>query len=131
MLRLAAERDTVDVVDDQHGQPTWSVALAGQLVALGRAAPPAAPAGIYHGTAAGETTWYGLARAVFAEAGLDPARVRPTTSETFVRPARRPGLQRAGPRPVAAGRHAAAAGLAWHAGEALVSITGPSRPHES
>jgi len=91
MLRLAAERDTVAVVDDQQGPPTWSYALARQLVALagataaGRAAP-----GVYHGTAAGSTTWYGLARAVFAEAGLDPARVRPTTSDRFPRPAVRP-----------------------------------------
>jgi dTDP-4-dehydrorhamnose reductase len=89
MLRLAAERDTIDVVDNQHGQPTWSYALARQLVALadaavsGRAAP-----GAYHGTAAGSTTWYGLARAVFAEAALDPARVRRTNR--FLRPARRP-----------------------------------------
>jgi dTDP-4-dehydrorhamnose reductase len=91
MLRLAAERDTVAVVDDQQGPPTWSYALARQVVALagataaGRAAP-----GAYHGTAAGSTTWYGLARAVFAEAGLDPARVRPTTSDRFPRPAVRP-----------------------------------------
>jgi len=91
MLRLAAERETVDVVTDQHGQPTWSYALAEQLVALGRAAGSgrAAP-GIYHGTAGGETTWYGLARAVFAEAGHDPARVRPVTSAQFPRPATRP-----------------------------------------
>ena len=91
MLRLATERETVDVVDDQRGPPTWSRALARQVVALagavtaGRAAP-----GAYHGTAAGSTTWYGLARAVFADAGLDPARVRPTTSDRFPRPARRP-----------------------------------------
>ncbi|MBG0563942.1 dTDP-4-dehydrorhamnose reductase [Actinoplanes aureus] len=91
MLRLAADRDTVDVVDDQQGPPTWSYALAHQLVALARAAADgrAAP-GAYHGTAAGSTTWYGLARAVFAEAGLDPGRVRPTTSDRFPRPARRP-----------------------------------------
>ena len=87
MLRLARERDTLDVVDDQQGPPTWSYALARQLVELARSA--AAP-GIYHGTAAGSTTWFGLARAVFAEAGLDPSRVRPTTSDRFVRPARRP-----------------------------------------
>ncbi|MFG1997385.1 dTDP-4-dehydrorhamnose reductase [Actinoplanes sp. NPDC048988] len=87
MLRLARERDTVDVVDDQTGPPTWSYALARQLVALGRS--PAAP-GVYHGTAAGSTTWFGLAQAVFAEAGHDPSRVRPTTSDRFVRPAKRP-----------------------------------------
>lgn len=88
MLRLAAERPTVDVVNDQRGQPTWSAALADHLVALGLAA--SAPAGVYHGTASGETTWYGLARAVFELSGLDPERVRPTTSAGLVRPAKRP-----------------------------------------
>jgi len=88
MLRLARERDTVDVVDDQLGQPTWSLDLARQLVALGSA--PGAPAGVYHGTSSGQTTWYGLAREIFATAGLDPERVRPTTTDRFVRPARRP-----------------------------------------
>ncbi|MGH3715044.1 MAG: dTDP-4-dehydrorhamnose reductase [Micromonosporaceae bacterium] len=91
MLRLATERDTVDVVDDQRGQPTWTGALARQLVSLGQAALAGdAPAGVYHGTASGETTWYGLARAIFAAAGHDPSRVHPTTSEKFVRPAKRP-----------------------------------------
>jgi dTDP-4-dehydrorhamnose reductase len=91
MLRLAADRDTLDVVDDQRGSPTWSLALARQLVALGRAASAGrAEPGAYHGTAAGSTTWFGLARATFEEAGLDPARIRPTTSDKFVRPARRP-----------------------------------------
>ncbi|HEX6873574.1 MAG TPA: dTDP-4-dehydrorhamnose reductase [Micromonosporaceae bacterium] len=91
MLRLARERDSVDVVRDQRGQPTWSMALARQLVRLGHAALAGqAPAGVYHGTAAGETTWYDFARDVFALAGLDPNRVRPTTSDRFVRPARRP-----------------------------------------
>jgi len=93
MLRLAAERDHVDVVADQYGQPTWARALAERLVELGAAAlSRPAPAGIYHGTAAGETTWYGLARAVFTAAGLDPARVRPVPSSHFPRPAARPRL---------------------------------------
>jgi dTDP-4-dehydrorhamnose reductase len=91
MLRLASQRETVSVVDDQRGQPTWSYAVAGQLVALAEAAAGglAAP-GIYHATASGETTWYGLARAVFAESGLDPDRVRPITSAEFPVPAARP-----------------------------------------
>jgi dTDP-4-dehydrorhamnose reductase len=87
MLRLSGEREFVDVVADQVGQPTWSLDLARQLVAL---ASCAAPAGIYHGTASGQTSWHGLASAVFEEAGLDPSRVRPTTSAAFVRPAARP-----------------------------------------
>nr|WP_101897297.1 dTDP-4-dehydrorhamnose reductase [Embleya scabrispora] len=91
MLTLAADRDTLDVVDDQLGQPTWSFALAERVVRLGEAALSGrAPAGIYHGTASGQATWYDLARAAFAGAGLDADRVRPTTSENFTRPAKRP-----------------------------------------
>ena len=91
MLRLAGQQETVNVVDDQLGQPTWSHALARRIVDLGRAAVAGdAPAGIYHATASGQTTWYGLARAVFAGAGLDPERVRPITSAEHVRPAPRP-----------------------------------------
>jgi dTDP-4-dehydrorhamnose reductase len=87
MVKLAASHETVSVVDDQLGQPTWTGDLASQLVALLEAD---APAGIYHGTNSGETTWYGFARAVFARAGLDPERVKPTDSSSFVRPAARP-----------------------------------------
>ncbi|MFR9777145.1 dTDP-4-dehydrorhamnose reductase [Micromonospora sp. MS34] len=91
MLRLAEQRETLDVVDDQQGQPTWSYALGTRLVALADAALAGrAPAGIYHGTCSGRTTWYGLARAVFTLAGLDPDRIRPTTSDRFPRPAARP-----------------------------------------
>jgi dTDP-4-dehydrorhamnose reductase len=91
MLRLAGERETVQVVDDQRGQPTWSYALAERLVTLGeRAVGRRARAGIYHGTAGGHTTWFGLARALFTEAGLDPQRVQPASRDQFVRPARRP-----------------------------------------
>lgn len=87
MARLERERETVDVVDDQRGAPTWSRDLAAGLVALaGSAAPP----GTYHCTNAGDTTWYGLARAVFEELGADPERVRPTTTDRFPRPAPRP-----------------------------------------
>ncbi|MFC5181892.1 dTDP-4-dehydrorhamnose reductase [Actinomadura harenae] len=87
MARLAAEREFVDVVDDQHGQPTWTADLAGQIVRL---VTSGAPYGIYHGTNAGETTWHGLAREVFTLLGHDPDRVRATTSDRFPRPARRP-----------------------------------------
>jgi dTDP-4-dehydrorhamnose reductase len=93
MLRLSTQRETVDVVNDQQGQPTWSYALAGHLVELARAAHDGrAPAGIYHGTASGVTTWYELARAVFAGVGLDPERIRPTDSQRFPSPTRRPAF---------------------------------------
>ena len=87
MLRLAAANPTVSVVDDQLGQPTWTADLASQLVALTDAD---APAGIYHGTSSGQTSWFGFARAIFEQAGLDPDRVLPTDSGTFARAARRP-----------------------------------------
>ncbi|AOR37642.1 dTDP-4-dehydrorhamnose reductase [Streptomyces fodineus] len=91
MLRLESVRDTVDVVDDQRGQPTWTVDLADRLVRLGRATlAGTAPAGVYHGTSGGETTWFGLAQEVFRLLGADPGRVRPTSSTAFVRPAPRP-----------------------------------------
>jgi len=87
MARLAGERETVSVVEDQIGSPTWSLHLARGLVALGVSN---APPGIYHCTSAGEASWFVFARAVFAELGLDPARVEPTTTAEFPRPAPRP-----------------------------------------
>ena len=87
MLSLAQSRPTVSVVDDQLGQPTWTLDLARQIVAL---LDSAAPAGIYHGTNAGSASWFEFARAVYELSGLDPERVLPTTSADFVRPAPRP-----------------------------------------
>lgn len=87
MLRLAAERDTVSVVTDQVGQPTWTMDLAHQIV---RMLDAGAPAGVYHGTNSGTASWFDFARAVFELGGLDPDRVGPTESALFVRPAPRP-----------------------------------------
>lgn len=87
MVRLEGQKDTLDVVADQRGAPTWSADLAAGLVTLAATAPRP---GIYHGTNAGDTTWYGLARAVFEELGADPDRVRPTTTDRVPRPAPRP-----------------------------------------
>lgn len=84
MARLADERDTVDVVDDQLGQPTWTGDLAARIAEL------TGPPGVYHATASGQTSWYGLAREIFTRLGHDPARVHPTTSGKFARPAARP-----------------------------------------
>ena len=88
MARLAAERPTVSVVDDQTGSPTWSADLAAGLVALG-AVPGPVPAVLHH-TSDGHVTWYGLARAVFAGIGAGLDRVLPTTTADFPRPAPRP-----------------------------------------
>jgi dTDP-4-dehydrorhamnose reductase len=88
MLRLESERETVSVVDDQVGSPTWSADLADGLVELGARAAASPP--ILHFSNAGQVSWCGFARAVFEEAGADPARVLPTTTEAFPRPAPRP-----------------------------------------
>ena len=87
MIKLEDQRPAVDVVDDQHGQPTWTADVAGQIIALIHAA---APPGIYHATSSGQTTWFGLAREIFGLLGADPARVRPVPSSALSRPAPRP-----------------------------------------
>jgi dTDP-4-dehydrorhamnose reductase len=87
MARLEGQRDTLDVVEDQRGQPTWARDLAFRIADVIQARPPA---GTYHATSSGETTWFGLAREIFAALGADPERVRPTTSDQYVRPAPRP-----------------------------------------
>jgi dTDP-4-dehydrorhamnose reductase len=87
MRRLEAEGKTVSVVDDQTGQPTWTADLADRIIAL---VDSGAPAGTYHGTASGSTTWRGLAQLVFELSGADPLRVEATTTAAFPRPAPRP-----------------------------------------
>lgn len=88
MIRKARENADVGVVDDQRGQPTWTVDVAGRILAL---AESGAPPGVYHATSAADTTWFGLAQEVYRLAGRDPGRVRPTSSADLDRPAPRPG----------------------------------------
>jgi dTDP-4-dehydrorhamnose reductase len=95
MARLERERETVSVVDDQRGSPTWSHDLARGLVELGSSG---AAGGIYHCTNTGETTWFGFTRAIFEELGADPERVLPTTTAAFPRPAPRPAYSVLGNR---------------------------------
>ena len=89
MARMACGDDPVRVVDDQHGNPTWTADLADGLIALALAAGRV-PAGVLHCVNGGATTWFGLARAVFTEVGADPGRVRPCSTAEFPRPAPRP-----------------------------------------
>lgn len=92
MARLESERDTVSVVDDQLGSPTWAADLAAGLLEL--AALVGAGAGprqrVLHCAGGGQASWFDLAQAVFLELGADPTRVRPCTTEEFPRPAPRP-----------------------------------------
>jgi dTDP-4-dehydrorhamnose reductase len=87
MARLAAERESLTVVDDQVGQPTWTQDVARLTLALVTAG---APAGTYHATSSGATSWFGFARAVVASAGRPAEMVTPTTSAAFASAAPRP-----------------------------------------
>ena len=87
IARVAAERGTISVVDDQVGQPTWTRDVADLVVRLVEAD---APAGTYHATSSDQTSWFGFAQRVVEAAGLDPAIVTPTDSQAFQRPAPRP-----------------------------------------
>ncbi|MCA1711192.1 MAG: dTDP-4-dehydrorhamnose reductase [Actinobacteria bacterium] len=95
MARLEGERETVSVVDDQRGSPTWSRDLAQGLLAL---ATSDVPAGVLHAINAGDTTWHGFTRAIFEELGADPGRVLSTTSDAYPRPAPRPAYSVLSPR---------------------------------
>jgi dTDP-4-dehydrorhamnose reductase len=93
MMKLARSGVCPAVVDDQRGQPTWSTDVARQILAL-----IAPPAGVYHATSSGETTWFGLAAEVFAlfnaakpaGQGMAPPSPVPATSAAYQRPAPRP-----------------------------------------
>ncbi|MBL8334863.1 MAG: dTDP-4-dehydrorhamnose reductase [Rubrivivax sp.] len=98
MLRLAAERDTLTVIDDQIGAPTGADLLADVTAhALKAARRQPELAGTYHVTAAGETSWFGYARFVIEWARLhgqpvrvEPDALRPVSTQDYPTPARRP-----------------------------------------
>ncbi len=85
ILKLAASRPAIDVVDDQRGCPTYAPDLARAIVQLCHAGA----SGIVHATNRGDCTWFEFAREILSQAG-SPAAVRATTSDKFVRPASRP-----------------------------------------
>jgi dTDP-4-dehydrorhamnose reductase len=87
MLKLGKERSEVRVVDDQHGAPTWARDIGQATTSVLRHRDP--PNGIYHMTAAGETTWCGFAEAIFRTVGIGTTVVPITTAE-YPTPARRP-----------------------------------------
>jgi dTDP-4-dehydrorhamnose reductase len=116
MLRLSGERETLSVVTDQVGQPTWTADVAAGTIAL---LDSDAHPGVYHATNSGSASWFDFARAIFEIAGLDPERVQPTDSAHFVQKAPRPAYSVLGhstwtaagiaePRPWREALHAAA-----------------------
>jgi dTDP-4-dehydrorhamnose reductase len=85
ILKLASTRQQLDVVDDQRGCPTYTIDLARIIMQLCRKGAM----GTVHATNRGDCTWFEFAREIVASAGLK-TQVRPTTSDRFVRPAKRP-----------------------------------------
>ncbi len=103
MLRLAAERDTLRVVADQTGSPTYAPDLAAAILVACRAlhATPeeARLQGIFHVTNTGVTSWAGLAEEIFRQSaarGGPSAHVAPIATVEYPTPARRPANARLG-----------------------------------
>lgn len=97
MLRLAAERDTLNIVADQHGAPTWSRTIADSaafILAQAAASDDVVHwwnrnSGLYHLTAQGATSWFGFAQTLLAASERTPALV-PIRSSDFPVAAKRP-----------------------------------------
>jgi dTDP-4-dehydrorhamnose reductase len=85
ILKVAATRPQIEVVNDQRGCPTYTCDLADAIVRLCRSDAK----GIVHCTNAGDCSWFEFAQEIIRQAGLAIA-VKPTTSEKYVRPAERP-----------------------------------------
>ena len=100
MLRLAAERDRLSIVDDQIGSPTTSIELARATRAIvdgvlaGKFGSTENWAGLYHMTCADAVTWFGFAQAILAGAaaqlGVRQPELQPITSDEYPTPAKRP-----------------------------------------
>jgi dTDP-4-dehydrorhamnose reductase len=100
MLRLARERQSIRVVNDQVGAPTWARSLSNLTAGVVEQALQASArqrvefSGTYHATAGGATTWYGFAQAIFDRAravGLtEPPILEPISSDSYPSPVRRP-----------------------------------------
>jgi dTDP-4-dehydrorhamnose reductase len=97
MQRLARERDTLAVVDDQFGAPTWSRLIA-EATALAVARwldrpDPTATSGVYHLTCGGRTSWHGFTAAILAHLAASDAKLARLTaipSSGYPTPAARP-----------------------------------------
>lgn len=95
MLRVGAARDTLTVVEDQHGSPTSAADLAAALatIAVRLAQDRAAPTGTFHFANAGATTWAGFAAEIFRQSaarGGPSATVTGIPTSDYPTPARRP-----------------------------------------
>lgn len=93
ILKLAATRPALDVVNDQRGCPTYSVDLARAIIGLCRSHAM----GIVHATNAGNCSWFEFAREIVMGAGLS-TEVRSISSQQMARPAPRPAYSVLSPK---------------------------------
>lgn len=89
MLKLSQNHDTIRVVNDQFGSPTYTYDLARLLVDMVQTEEY----GIYHATNEGTCSWYEFACAIFKEAGIQ-VKVIPVTTEEYGAKAKRPANSR-------------------------------------
>lgn len=89
MLRLGAERESLNVVADQIGGPTPAAAIANALLTAANAMTQGATGGTHHFSGAPDTSWADFARAIMATANL-PCQIRDIPSSEYPTPARRP-----------------------------------------
>jgi dTDP-4-dehydrorhamnose reductase len=91
MLRLRTERPELRIVADQHGAPTSADPIANATVRILKSALTGHwVSGVYHMTAAGATSWYGFARAIFARAAGPTPLLVPIATAEYPTPAARP-----------------------------------------
>lgn len=89
MLRLGAERESLNVVADQIGGPTPAASIAQTLLTAARAMTDGAQGGIHHFSGHPDTSWADFARAIMAEAGLS-CRIKDIPTSDYPTPAKRP-----------------------------------------
>lgn len=89
MAALSDKHETLSVVTDEVGQPTWTADLADLILRLVVAE---VPSGTYHGTSSGRTNWHSFTKAIMTSLGKDPEMVHETTAAAFNRPAPRPSF---------------------------------------
>ncbi len=91
MLRLAGEREELRIVHDQTGAPTWSRMIAAATVQILQGNPFEQANGVYHLTAAGQTSWFGFTQAIMETLRPQPTpRLIPITTAEYPTPAKRP-----------------------------------------
>lgn len=92
MLRLAMERDELNVVADQIGSPTWADDLAQVTLQIIAKIENGAPfvGGVFHASGAGQTSWFDFCRAIISQSGHENVTVNAIKTEDFPTPAKRP-----------------------------------------